>query len=190
MVACLHACQSRKEQKAVKGKTTLKQLLYIETHRLFLRILSVTTHTHYQIKQAVHTEMLVWLFICQWKWNANGAVCCLISLTPCIHHSQSCDLHPTDSTIRWFVSKDMFSESGWTEFHLRGQTEGDAATLERGTFASGSAWPLENVFVSMCSFISLFFSPPDFFQRNSWWLREGIFVNGQPLTAFESVKVA
>lgn len=72
MVASLHACQSRKEQKAVKGKTTLKQLLYIETHRLFLRILSVTTHTHYQIKQAVHTEMLVWLFICQWKWNANG----------------------------------------------------------------------------------------------------------------------
>lgn len=119
-----------------------------------------------------------------------GALCRLISLTPRIHHSQSCDLHPTDSTIRWFVRKAVFVVSGWTEFHLRGQTEGDAATLEMGHFCEWRCVTTRECVCLDVFFYLFIFSPPDFFQRNGWRLGEGIFVNGHPLTAFESVKVA
>lgn len=96
-----------------------------------------------------------------------GALCHLISLTPRIHHSQSWDLHPTDSTMRWFVRKAVFAVSGWTEFHLRGQTEGDAATLEMGHFCE---WRCVTTRECVCLDVFFFFFFLTFWLLPEEWL--------------------
>ncbi len=93
-----------------------------------------------------------------------GALCRLISLKPRIHHSELRPASP-DSTMCWFVRKAVFAVSGWTEFHLRGQTEGDAATLEMGHFCE---WRC--VTTRECVCLDVFFYLFIFF--TSWLLQE------------------